>query len=118
MTTATRTNGKQEWLDEPVVLSQSSLRLSADAMRSLKRATGRSMTELMQDEVDEANRFQVMAFAQLHRRGSRLGHLPDAEALWAAAGAVDIELESDGTAIDPLGGASSTTSPPSVATGE
>ena len=108
---------QQNWMTDPVVLQPTTIRLSADAMRALKKATGRSMSELMQDDDDEANRFQVMAFAQLHRRGAMLGHLPDAATLWDAAGAVDMDLEADGP-IDPLGGGYSTTSQPSVATGE
>jgi hypothetical protein len=107
---------QQDWLTEPVTLQATSIRLSADAMRALKKATGRSMSEMMQDDDDEANRFQVMAFAKLHRRGVQMGHLPDAGTLWEAAGTVDIELEADGP-IDPLGGGFSTTSPPSAATG-
>lgn len=110
-------NEQHDWMTEPVELTVGTIRLSADAMRSLQKATGRTMTDLIQDEDDVANRFQVMAFAQLYRRGARLGHLPPADELWEAAGAVDIEFEADGP-VDPLDAASSTTSPPSVATGE
>lgn len=110
-------NPHEDWMTEPVELTAGTIRLSADAMRSLQKATGRTMTDLIQDEDDVANRFQVMAFAQLHRRGSRLGHLPPADELWEAAGAVDIEFEADAP-IDPLDGASLTTSPPSVTSGE
>jgi hypothetical protein len=106
-------------LDEPVVVTQSRpLRLSADAVRALTKATGRTMTDLLQDEEDEANRFQVIAFAELHRRYARLGHLPDAAVLWEKAGFAELEFELEATIVeDPLGTGSSTISPPSAATG-
>ena len=105
-----------DYLDEPVMVSASHpLRLSADAMRSLTKATGRTMSELLQDDQDEANRVQVMAFAQLHRRAAAAGHLPDAAELWERAGLVEVEFQ--GEAVDPTEGASSGTLPPSATTG-
>jgi hypothetical protein len=104
-------------LDTPITLEPGGMRLSAEAMRGLKKATGRSMTELLNDDDDEANRIQVMAFAELHRRAARLGHLPDAGALWERAGLVDIDFVVPEAEVDPLGGGSSTTSPLSAATG-
>ena len=89
--------------------------LPAEAMRSLKKATGRSMTELLQDEEDEGNRIQVMAFAELHRRAARAGHLPDADELWTLAGTVEVEFTAP--TVDPLDDGSSPTSPPSAGTG-
>jgi hypothetical protein len=68
------------------------LRLSAEGIRSLKKATGRTLTDLLQDDDDDALRFQVMAFAELHRRAARLGHLPDAGALWEQAGTVELDF--------------------------
>lgn len=105
-----------DYMNQPVVLVPGSLRLSAEAMRSLKKATGRSMSELVQDDEDEAARFQVMAFAELHRRAAKAGHLPDAATLWEQAGLVDIDMVAE-AGVDPLGAGSSTISPPSAATG-
>jgi hypothetical protein len=105
-------------IDEPVVIAADKpLRLSPDTMRALKKATGHSMSELLNDEDDEANRIQVMAFAELHRRQARLGHLPDACRLWEEAGMVDIEFRAP-EPIDPLDAGSSPTSLLSAATGE
>lgn len=108
---------KPQWATDPVMIEAGTVRMSADAMRGLKKATGRSMTELLQDEDDEANRLQVMAYGELHRRAGRLGHIPDAAALWEYAGAVELEFVVE-TEIDPLGGGSSTISPPSAISGE
>lgn len=105
-----------DWAARPVVIEPGSVRMSADAMRGLKKATGRSMTDLLQDDDDEANRLQVMAYGELHRRANRLGHLPDAVTLWDYAGAVDLEFEVE-TEVDPLDGGSSTISPPSATSG-
>jgi hypothetical protein len=103
--------------DEPVTISQDRpLRLTADAMRALKKATGRSMSELLNDEDDEANRIQVTAFAELHRREARLGHMPDAATLWERAGTTEVEFAAP-EQVDPLGDGSSPTSPPSAPTG-
>jgi hypothetical protein len=106
-------------LDGPVEFdSTKPLRMSADCMRSLAKATGRTMTELLQDEADEANRIQVIAFSELHRRYARAGHLPDAATLWEQAGAVEVVFETPPSIVDdPLGSGSSTTSPPSAGTG-
>jgi hypothetical protein len=104
--------------EQPVVIdSERPLRLSAEAMRALRKATGRSMSELLNDEDDDANRVQVMAFAELHRRGVRLGHLDDAATLWERAGGVEVDFLAP-TAPDFLDGASSQTSPDSAGTGE
>ena len=68
-------------IDEPrdadvVVDPNRPVRISPEAMRALKKATGRSFTDLLQDD-DPATQFQVGAFAELHRREGRLGHMPD-----------------------------------------
>jgi hypothetical protein len=103
--------------DEPVTISQEKpLRLTADGMRALKKATGHTMSELLADDEDEANRIQVAAFAELHRRETRLGHMPDAATLWERAGALEVVLTGP-EPIDPLGGGSSPASPPSVPIG-
>jgi len=107
---------ERDYLTEPVQIQPGAMRLSADAMRSLRKATGRAMTELLQDDEDEANRFQVMAFAHLWRRANQMGHMPDPATLWEAAGAVEVEFIVED--IDPLKDGSSTTSPPSATSGE
>jgi hypothetical protein len=102
--------------DDPISInSDAPLRLSADALRCLKKATGRTMSELLTDDDDDVGRFQVLAFAELYRRLARLGHLPDAGELWERAGAVELDFVSERR--DPTPGESSTGSPPSVATG-
>jgi len=103
--------------DEPVVVSPDRpLRLSAEAMRALRKATGCSMTELLADDDDEANRLQVVAFAELHRRAKRSGHEPDAATLWDQAGQIEVDFAAP-ERLDPLDDGSSTTSPPSAVTG-
>jgi len=94
------------------------LQTSADAMRALIKATGRTVTDLLQGD-DEADQMQAFAFLELHRRYARAGHLPDAAALWTMAGALEIDLTAAAPmlATDPLGDASSKTSPPSVISG-
>ena len=79
-------------LDEPIeVGAEHPLRLSADALRSLKKATGRTMTDLLADEDDEVSRFQVLAFAELHRRAARLGHHePDERVIGQIVEVVDL----------------------------
>ena len=106
-----------QWARDPVTLEPGAVRMSAEAMRGLKKATGRSMTDLLQDDDDEANRLQVMAYGELWRRAHRLGHLPDAATMWDYAGMVELEFVVE-RQIDPLEGGSSTTSPHSAATGE
>ncbi len=107
--------------DQPVEVGEDHpLRLSAEALRSLKKATGRSLTDLLGDDDDEVSRFQVIAFAELFRRERSRpewhGHVPDAASLWERAGRVELAfVRAD--RVDPLGGGSSTTSPPSAATG-
>jgi hypothetical protein len=101
--------------DEPVELAPgATLRISADAIRALRKATGRAVSELTADETDEAMSLQVQAFAELHRRYAIAGHLPDAAELWERAGAVELEFTAP---ADPLADDSSATSPPSAGTG-
>jgi hypothetical protein len=94
-----------DYLNEPIeVGAEHPLRLSAEGLRALKKATGRTMTDLLQDDEDEANRFQVMAFAELHRRAARMGHLPPADELWELAGNAELDFvarELDPTQSEP-----------------
>lgn len=108
------------YLSEPVTIAADRpLRMSPNALRSLTKATGRSFSELLTDEADEANRVQVMAFAELYRRADRAGHMPDAGQLWELSGAVDVIWQGpENPLVDPTEGASSTTSPPSADSGE
>jgi hypothetical protein len=109
---------KRDYLDEPVILyAGEGLRFSADALRALNKATGRTLTDLVDDEGDQVDRFQAMAFAELFRRAARAGHLPDAGELWERAGRVELCLEV-ARPLDPTPGEFSTTSPPSAPTGE
>ncbi len=106
----------EHYIDPITIGGDAPLRLSADALRALKKATGRTMTDLVQDE-DDIVRFQVMAFAELFRRYHRSGHMPPADELWEQAGAVELEFGL-GEPLDPTSGGSSTDSPASAATGE
>jgi len=94
------------------------LRLSAEGIRCLQKATGRSMTELLTDDADESNKMQVLAFAELFRRYSRSGHMPDAGVLWEQAGRAYIPLVGDTPQPDPLDSDTSTAGLPSADTGE
>jgi hypothetical protein len=103
--------------DMPVEVGQDHpLRLSAEALRSLKKATGRNLSDLLGDDDDDAARFQVMAFAELYRRERSRpewhGHVPDADSLWERAGQVELDFVT-AERLDPLDGKSSTTSAPS-----
>lgn len=97
--------------DEPIVIKdQASPRFSAEALRALKKATGRTMTELFSEGSDEVDRFQTLAFFELWRRLARLGHLPDAGELWERAGVVEVDFEVERR--DPLQDGRSITLPP------
>lgn len=104
-------------VDEPVEVSDTaSPRFSADALRALKKATGRTMTELFDDAADEIDRFQTLAFFELWRRLALLGHLPDAAELWDRAGVVEVVFAKEDR--DPLPAGPSTTSLTSAISGE
>jgi hypothetical protein len=111
-----------DYLDAPIELetAQVNLRTSADAMRALIKATGHTMTELLQDDENEADRMQAIAFLELHRRAARAGHPLDPGDLWERAGRVEIAIsgEAPNPYADPLNDGSSTTSPRSVVSGE
>jgi hypothetical protein len=93
------------------------LRLSPDAIRALTKATGLTLTELLADDGDEGTRIQVMGFADLFRRYSRAGHLPDAATIWNQAARAYVPFVASSPPNDPLEHGSSTDSPDSVATG-
>ena len=103
--------------DEPVDIVPGTLRMSVAAMASLKKATGRGLGELLQDD-DETLKFQTMAFVELFRRYARLGHIPDAGELWERAEMVELNFVQGAPEVDPTSGATSTISLPSVDIGE
>ena len=105
------------WQTEPVTVVPGDVRMSPEAMRMIKKATGRTITELTKESDDEADGFQVMTFGELYRRALEAGHMPDAGALWELAGQVEIQFASEDMLADPLGDGSSQTSPPSVTSG-
>jgi len=102
--------------DVVVVDPQRPIRVTPDAMRALKAATGRTFTDLLQDE-DPATQFQVTAFAELYRRAERLGHLPPAAELWERAAHTEVTFDASAIALDPTNGGFTTTSPHSVDSG-
>jgi hypothetical protein len=97
-----------DYLAEPVrVTADRDVRMSAAMMRALKKATGRTMSELLNaDDDDEADRIQAMAFMELFRRAVPMGHMPDASTLWDYAELVEVEIETGGVATDPTNAAS------------
>lgn len=111
-------------IDEPVVIVAGGMRMSANAMDDLYKATGQTMSDLMGDG-RESLKLRVMAFAELHNRCAqrwliRDGRaepipMPDPGELWERAGYVQLDLRS--APLDPLGDGSSTTSPLSADTG-
>jgi hypothetical protein len=102
-----------DFYDDPVQISPGGIRFSVETMRSLKKATGRTLSELNEDELDG---MQATAFLVLHKRYAELGHLPDAGELWERAGLVEITLV-EAPRLDPTSGESSTTSLTSADTG-
>lgn len=88
----------------PMVFDTANIRLSANEMRTLKAETGKTMTELMGDELDA---MQAMVWLQKRREGDPIS--------WDAAG--DIEISFAETPPDPGSGGGSPSSPPSAATG-
>jgi hypothetical protein len=79
------------YLDEAVPLPVNGVKATAAALRALKQATGATFAELLAD-VDEANRLQAMMFVELHKRATRLGHIPEPQILWEQAGLVEIDI--------------------------
>jgi nucleoid DNA-binding protein len=107
-----------DYLEAPVAIDPDKpLRASADAMRAFTKATGSTLTDVLQGE-DDADRFQALAFFELHVRAAKAGHLPDAGELYELAGRVTIVFEAPANVVaDPLDAGSSRTSPRSAATG-
>ena len=108
--------------DTLTISADKPLRLSADAMRKLEKATGRSMSELNERRGLTRERTPVTgcrgssATVPPRRKRARSPTSDSAE-LWEQAGAIDIDFEAP-EGMDPLGAASLTTSPPSVGSGE
>jgi hypothetical protein len=101
-----------DW-DDPVEISPGNMRFSVDAIRALRKASGRTMSELLGDDDDEAAKFQAMSFAELYRRSAREGHVPDAGELWERAGRVELVFV-NAERPDPTRGERSRTSPSSA----
>ena len=62
------------------------IRFSSNEIRRLKAQTGRTMSELMGADADDADRLQGMVWLALHRQGFT-------EATWEDAGEVEIRFE-------------------------
>lgn len=88
-----------------LTLDATGVRMSANQMRALKAETGKTLTELMGDEVDA---MQATVWLQKRREGSPV--------TWDEAG--DIELSFAEAEPDPGNGGGSPSSPPSATTGE
>ena len=115
----TSDNGERGYLEAPVTISPDRpLRTSADAMRSYTKACGRTLSEVLSEGEDDADRFQALAFFELHARAAKAGHLPDAGELYELAGRIELLFDTAVPVLaDPLGDGSSTTLPLSAATG-
>jgi hypothetical protein len=96
---------------EVVHIDSEHVRMSPQAMRMLTAATGRTLEQLMDSE-ESADKFQALAFVELHRRHRDVG---PAE-LWEMAG--DVEVELTPPAADPFGTGSSTLAPRLPTTGD
>jgi hypothetical protein len=103
--------------DDIEIRADKPLRMSANALRALRKGAGRPMSELMEDDSDDGNRPQVMAFLELYSRAQRAGHPVEAGELWQLAGDIEV-IYTQPPAPDPLAAESSPISPRSVTTGE
>ncbi|HEV8163151.1 MAG TPA: hypothetical protein VGR74_01650 [Actinomycetota bacterium] len=81
--------------------------MAPNELRELKRQTGQSMTELLGDGADDADRLQVMVWLRLRRDG----HRPS----WDEAGDVAVVYRT--VVPDPTNGGPPISSPPSATTG-
>jgi hypothetical protein len=95
---------------EVVRIDPNHIRMSPLVMRKLTAATGRTMEQLMASD-ESADKFQAMAFIQLHRHHQNMS----AEDLWELAGTTEVELA--GPEPDPFGTEPSTLGQPSPTTG-
>jgi len=85
-----------------------SISFTPNELRLLKAATGRTMTDLMGENGEDADKMQAVVWIELRRRG----HSPS----WEDAGDVAIAFEAP--VSDPSQIATSTASPPSATSGE
>lgn len=91
------------------IANANDVRMSPNELRVLKAVTGRTMTDLMGEEADDADRLQAIVWLELRRRG----HLPS----WEDAGDVAISFGGE-TISDPSKTDTSPDSPRSVISGE
>jgi hypothetical protein len=82
--------------------------MTPNEMRKLKEASGRRLDELFGDEADLDDKTQALVWVQLRRHGY--------EPSWDEAG--DVLPATGGEEPDPTSGARSSSSPPSVTTGD
>jgi hypothetical protein len=94
-------------LPEAVTVS-GDFRMTANEMRRLKEVSGRTMTELMGEEADDADRVQAMVWLKLRREG----HDPT----WDQAG--DVGIDYAAPVPDPTSDEHSKSSPDSAGSGE
>lgn len=97
------------------------MRFSPAALRAVQKVTGRTFTQLTDDDADEITRFQVIAFCDIYRREAWRAHVehadpPDADEIWERAELADVILETPAD-FDPKDAASWTASPRSAGTG-
>lgn len=98
-----------EQLPELVTITQTTgVRFTPNELRLLKADTGRGLNELMGEDADDADRMQTLAWLRLRREGRQVA--------WADLGDVLVEVRAE-AAADPTSAGSSTSSPPSAASG-
>jgi len=75
--------------DEVTITQTSGARFTPNEIRKLKAETGKTMTELMGPEADDADRMQTLVWLRLIREGH--------EVTWAACAdiAINVEVEPD-----------------------
>ena len=83
-------------------------RMTPNEMRELKAATGKTLTDLMGDEGEDADRVQALIWLQLRRDGY--------EPSWEQAG--DVSVIYEGEVADPTSAAPSKSWPLSADSGE
>lgn len=74
-----------EPLPESIAIEATGIRFTPNELRALKAETGRSMTELMGPDADEADRMQTLAWLNLRRDGRAVP--------WDKCGDVAMEFE-------------------------
>lgn len=99
------TNGR---LPATIAIDPTQFSFSPNELRAFKAATGKTLTDTFSDDADEADRYQVMVWVELRRRGY--------QPTWDEAGDVGFAM-GETEASDPTPTDTSPGSPRSVTSG-